>query len=157
MSQEIIFLLFLLLLGVFGKNDSIVISVIILLVIRFSGLGNNIFPVLDKQGIKVGIIIITVAVLTPIATGQISLLDMYHSLMSSYGLIALFAGILVAIFGAYGVQLLDQSPQVTISLVVGTILGVVFLKGVPVGPLIGAGIAMSIIRILELVNILNKS
>lgn len=147
--QEIVFLLILLALGLISKNQSIVISVIILLLIRYSGIGNKLFPVLDKHGINIGVIIITIAVLIPIATGEIQLTDLFESVKSNYGIIALASGIIVALFAAFGVQLLDKSPEITISLVLGTIFSVIFLKGIPVGPLIGAGIAMAVIRIFD--------
>lgn len=144
--QEILFLILLLGLGLLSKNQSIVVSVLVLLAIRFSGMGNKLFPLIDKQGVNIGVIIIMIAVLVPIATGEIRLADLFASVKSNHGFIALIAGIIVSLFAAYGVQLLDQSPQVTISLVIGTIFAVIFLKGIPVGPLIGAGIAMVLIQ-----------
>ena len=68
------------------------------------------------------------------------------------GIISLIAGILVAIFGTLGVKLLDQTPEVTISIIIGVILSIVFLKGMPVGPLIGAGIAMVVIKFVDFVK-----
>ena len=144
---EILFLIILLVLGLISKNQSIIFSVLILLVVRLSGLGDRLFPSIEKHGVNIGVIAITVAVLVPIATGKIQLMDLYVSLKSSSGVIALLSGILVALFASYGIQLLEQSPQVTTFLVLGTILAVLFFHGVSVGPLIGAGIAMVIMRI----------
>jgi len=147
--QELLFLYILLGLGIIGKNQSITIAVLFLLVLRVSGLGNKSFPVVEKYAMDFGIIAITVAVLVPIANGNIRLQDLFQSFTSSYGIIALIAGIIVALLGAYGLDLLNSSPQITISLVIGTILAVVFLKGLPVGPLIASGIAMVIIKLYE--------
>ncbi|KXG42826.1 DUF441 domain-containing protein [Tepidibacillus infernus] len=147
--NEIIFLILLLGIGLLSKNQSIVIAVAILLVIRLSHLGDRIFPLLDKHGMNIGIIMITIAVLVPIAKGKIQLQDLIESFKSSYGIIAIISGMIVALFAANGIQLLEKTPQITIALVLGTIFAVVFLKGIPVGPLIGAGIAVTLIKIFE--------
>ena len=65
--QEYIFLAILLVLGLISKNESIVISVIFLLVIRLSGFSDKVFPSIDKYGVKIVIIIIMICVLIPIA------------------------------------------------------------------------------------------
>ncbi|MEC0305084.1 DUF441 domain-containing protein, partial [Terribacillus saccharophilus] len=85
-----------------------------------------------------------------IASGEIGFKDLYASVKSYYAWVALAAGILVAILGKYGVNLMSTDPQVTVALVVGTILAVVLLNGVAVGPLIGAGIAYMIFQIVGL-------
>jgi len=48
-----------------------------------------------------------------------------------------------------GVKLLADDPQITTALVLGTILSVSIFKGVAVGPLIGAGIAYTAMKIFS--------
>lgn len=57
---------------------------------------------------------------------------------------------LVAVLSRYGISQLAAVPQVTVMLVMGTILGVVFLKGVAAGPVIASGMAYVIISLLGL-------
>lgn len=45
---------------------------------------------------------------------------------------------------------MKTDPHITIALVLGTIFAVVFLKGVAVGPLIAAGIAYMVMRVIQL-------
>jgi uncharacterized membrane protein (DUF441 family) len=151
-SSPTVFLLLLLGIGLVGKNQSIIIAICFLLVLRWTGLGQKVFPFLEDHGIHLGVIVITIAILAPIATGQISLQDLWDSMKSSYGMVALLAGFLVAILGGFGIKLLADDPQVTMALVLGTILAVAFFKGVAVGPLIGAGIAYLIMKAIELLN-----
>lgn len=109
-------------------------------------------PVLEymqTKGINLGVIVITVAVLVPIATGQIGFEQLKHSMMSYASWIAIGAGILVAVFGKYGVEYLKADPQMTASLVLGTVFAVAVFKGVAVGPLIGGGMAYVIVRFIE--------
>ena len=92
---------------------------------------------------------ITVAVLAPIATGKIGFAQLKDSLTSYAAWIAVVAGILVAIFGKYGVQFLQSDPQMTAALVLGTVLAVAIFQGVAVGPIIGGGIAYVLVKLFE--------
>jgi uncharacterized membrane protein (DUF441 family) len=138
--------------GLVGKNQSIIISICLLLFLRWTGIGQKAFPFLEDHGIQLGVTVITIAILAPIATGQISLLDLWDSMKSPFGVIALFAGFMVAILGGFGIKLLDSDPQVTMALVLGTIVAVTFFKGVAVGPLIGAGIAYFMMKAIEVLT-----
>ena len=55
-------------------------------------------------------------------------------------LTAFAVGILVAWLAGRGVPLMSTRPELVTGLLVGTIIGVAFLGGIPVGPLIAAGI-----------------
>lgn len=49
-------------------------------------------------------------------------------------------GLLVAWLGGRGVKLMSSQPDVVAGLLIGTVAGVALLRGVPVGPLIAAGL-----------------
>lgn len=152
MYQPYLFLLLLLAIGFAAKNQSLIISVILLLVLKVAGLDAKIFSTVQSKGINWGVTIITIAVLVPIATGQIGFKDLYESLKSPYAWIALASGIIVALLAKNGITLLASDPQITTALVLGTILAVSLFKGVAVGPLIGAGIAWMAMKIVEWVT-----
>ncbi|AEP01697.1 MULTISPECIES: DUF441 domain-containing protein [Heyndrickxia] len=152
MYQPYLFLLLLLAIGFAAKNQSLIISVIVLLVLKVAGLDAKIFSTVQSKGINWGVTIITIAVLVPIATGQIGFKDLYESLKSPYAWIALASGIIVALLAKNGITLLASDPQITTALVLGTILAVSLFKGVAVGPLIGAGIAWMAMKIVEWVT-----
>ena len=61
-------------------------------------------------------------------------------LLAWKSLIAIAIGILVAYLGGRGALLMGSQPTVVAGLLIGTVLGVALFKGVPVGPLIAAGI-----------------
>ena len=56
----------------------------------------------------------------------------------------------MAVLSRQGVSLLAATPQVTVALLFGTILGVVLLNGVAAGPVIASGITYCIISILHI-------
>ena len=55
----------------------------------------------------------------------------------------------VAIFGYLGVGYMKASPEVATALIIGTMIGVFFFKGVPVGPLIASGVVYVIMSIAQ--------
>ena len=93
---------------------------------------------MEKNGVSLGIILLTIGVLSPLASGKVTLG------MADFGnwkvLTAMGVGVAVAWLGGRGVTLMLNQPGVVPGLIVGTVIGVAFLKGVPVGPLIAAGI-----------------
>lgn len=125
-------------------------AIVFLLVIKLVGLGDKWFPHIQGQGINWGVTIITIAVLVPIATGEIGFKQLFDSLKSPYAWIALVSGVVVALIAKNGLTLLSSEPHITAALVIGTILAVAVFKGVAVGPLIGAGIAYFAIKLVEL-------
>lgn len=86
-------------------------------------------PTIQAKGINWGVTVISVAILIPIATGQIGFKDLVKTFKSPAGWIAIIAGIAVAILSRYGVDQLAAVPQVTVALVLGIIIGVVVFKG----------------------------
>lgn len=139
MSQSIIILLAVALLGLIGKNGTVTVAACVLLVFRLIA-GERHIPLLEEYTLKAGITIITLAVLLPFATGEVGIQSLWSSLKSSPGLLAVVVGVVIAYLGGKGVVFLTNQPQVLVGLLIGTIIGVAFCKGVPVGPLIGAGI-----------------
>lgn len=133
-----LFLVALILLGVLGNNNSITISATVLLLMQQTVL-NKYIPHLEKYGLTIGIIILTIGVLSPIVSGKIALPNL-TTLLNWKMLLAILAGISVAWLGGRGINLMGNQPVLVTGLLIGTIIGVAFLKGVPVGPLIAAGI-----------------
>jgi uncharacterized membrane protein (DUF441 family) len=149
-NQATLFLLILLAIGWLGKNQSLMIAVGVLLIIKLTGLDVKLFPHIQSKGIHWGVTIITIAVLVPIATGEIGFKDLLDSVKSTYAWIALASGIAVALIAKNGLTLLADDPHITTALVLGTILSVVLFQGVAVGPLIGAGIAYMAMKIFKI-------
>ncbi|WP_243291240.1 DUF441 domain-containing protein [Bacillus sp. FJAT-47783] len=149
-SQSTLFLLLLLIIGFIAKNQSLIIAVSVLLIIKWIGLDDKLLPPIQKSGINWGVTVITIAVLVPIATGEIGFKQLIDSLKSPYAWIALLSGIAVALIAKNGLSLLANDPHITTALVLGTILAVALFKGVAVGPLIGAGIAYLAMQLVKL-------
>ncbi|QLB20164.1 hypothetical protein A6B43_00725 [Vespertiliibacter pulmonis] len=131
-------LVILILLGLFSQNSAITISAAILLIMQQTLLSQYL-PVIDKYGLKIGIIILTIGVLSPLVSGKIAMPSL-TTFLNWKMFIAIIAGVAVAWLGGRGISLMTSQPVLVTGLLLGTIFGVAFLKGVPVGPLIAAGI-----------------
>ncbi len=138
-GQVGVLLLAIILLGIVGHNYVVAVAAGVLLALRLLH-GEALFPILEKNALNVGIGIITLAILIPIASGGIGWSELFGTLASPTGLVAIATGIFVAYLGGRGVGFLTIQPQVMVGLMVGTIVGVAFFRGVPVGPLIAGGL-----------------
>ena len=148
-TQPFIFLLLLLAISLIAKNQSLMIAAIILIGLKLVGLDSKGFSYIQSKGINWGITVITIAVLAPIASGEIGFKELIDAFKSPNAWIALASGMAVALIAKGGVGLLAREPHITTVLVIGTILAVSLFRGVAVGPLIGAGIAYMVMRLLD--------
>ncbi len=147
--EPFLFLGLLLVIALIAKNQSLIIAVGVLVILKVLGFDSKIFSYIQGKGINWGVTIITIAVLAPIASGDIGFKDLSGAFKTPYAWIALISGIFVALLAKGGVTLLAADPHITTALVLGTILAVSIFKGVAVGPLIGAGIAFAAMRFFE--------
>ncbi|MEG9546034.1 DUF441 domain-containing protein [Mannheimia sp. HC-2023] len=136
-------LVVLIVLGLVSQNNAVTISAAVLLIMQQTLLSKYI-PFIDQYGLKIGIIILTIGVLSPLVSGRIMLPEL-NQLLNWKMLVSIIAGVLVAWLGGRGVGLMGNQPVLVTGLLIGTIIGVALFKGVPVGPLIAAGILSLII------------
>lgn len=149
MHWENLPLLVILALSVIGNNHSVSIAATILLLIKLLGL-DTWFPAIEQHGISLGIIILTLAVLTPLAQGRIPISGIVDAFKTPIGLVSIAIGIFVAWVAAQGIPFMKDMPEAVTALVVGTIIGVCFFHGLAVGPLIAAGIVSLVTSVLGL-------
>lgn len=151
MSSDLLPLLIILILGVLANNTSVGIAATTLLLLKLLGLSNW-FDAIESKGLSIGITILTIAILTPVASGRITLLNMLESFKNPVGLLAVAAGVFAAWAGGRGISFINNSPEIITSIIIGTIAGVCFLDGVPVGPLIAGGLVYMAMSITKLWN-----
>ncbi|GAA5556410.1 hypothetical protein Asch01_01112 [Acinetobacter schindleri] len=139
LDLNLLVLLILLACGIFSHNSAVTIAAAVLIVLKITPL-SSLLPYVQAHGLNIGIIILTIGVLTPIASGKISGESILKSFLSWKSLLAIAIGVFVAWLGGRGVKLMSNQPDVVAGLLLGTVAGVAVLRGVPVGPLIAAGI-----------------
>ncbi|WP_159566695.1 DUF441 domain-containing protein [Budvicia diplopodorum] len=143
-DPTLIILLVLAGLGILSHNNTVTIAILVLLILRLTPL-EAAFPTVQKYGLTVGITILTIAVMAPLANGKMTPAMLMQVFVNWKSLTAIVIGIAVAWLGGRGVVLMASQPTIVAGLLVGTIIGVAFFKGIPVGPLIAAGMVSLII------------
>lgn len=126
-------------LGIISHNNTVTVAILVLLIIRLTPM-EQYFPWVEKQGLTIGIIILTIGVLAPVASGTLSASTVLHSFLHWKSLLAIVIGVVVSWLGGRGVSLMSRQPSVVAGLLVGTVLVVALFRGVPVGALIAAGL-----------------
>lgn len=72
------------------------------------------------------------------------------NLITLNGIISFLCGIIVVLLASKGINLLKKDTHSLTGIIIGSIIGVTFLGGIPVGPLVASGIAYEIIKITKL-------
>jgi uncharacterized membrane protein (DUF441 family) len=104
-------------------------------------------PTIERRGLELGLLFLTMGVLVPFAGERIHLRDVVSVFSTWPGIFALIGGALATYMNSKGLDLLKVDPQLIIGLVIGSIFGIVFLRGIPVGPLMAAGITALFLKI----------
>ncbi len=151
MNWDSLPILVVLVLSVIGNNHTVAIAALVLLLVQKLGFVTWL-PIIESYGMNLGIIILTLAVLSPLAQGRISATEVLGIFKDPAGIIAIIIGITVAWIAGNGVVFMKEAPEITTALIVGTIVGVCFFRGLPVGPLIAGGMVALIVNLMDLLK-----
>ena len=94
-DPTLLILLALAALGFVSHNTTVAISILVLIIVRVTPL-NTFFPWIEKQGLTIGIIILTIGVMAPIASGTLPASTLLHSFVNWKSLIAIAVGVFVS-------------------------------------------------------------
>jgi len=148
-----ILLVLILLIGIFTRNPVLAGAAVLVLALG----GKPLRPVLllfYQRGVLLGLLLLTAAVLAPLMIGELGLADIASSLFSPYGLAAVLGGVLSSIMNRRGVALLQLEPSLAAGVVLGSLISIAFFEGIPVGPVMAAGLTSVLIAILRGLNML---
>lgn len=138
----------LILIGIFGKSHIVATAACILLIIKLTRI-YSLFPLLDRRGLELGLLFLMISVLVPFATEKVSPRDIWHCFTTVPGILAILGGALATYMNGQGLNLLKLDPELMAGLVVGGIIGIVFFRGQPVGPLMAAGLTAFFMKVFQ--------
>ncbi|SCG82780.1 protein of unknown function DUF441 [Proteiniborus sp. DW1] len=146
-----IMLITILAIAIFGKANSVAVAVCILLIVKLLNLDQFIYPVIEKNGVSWGLILLTAAILIPIANGNVTVKNIKDVLASWIGITALILSFFTTYLSGLGLNYLtvQGNNDVIPAMIFGSVLAAVFLGGVPVGPLITSGILALLVKIIK--------
>lgn len=155
LNAENIGLVVLLLLGLWARSSLIAAAAAVLLLIRLARL-EFLLPMLERRGVEIGLLFLTVAMLVPFALGQVSLREVGRSLLTVPGILAIVGGAVATHLNGRGLGMLVSHSELMIAMIVGSIVGIVLWGGIPVGPLMAAGLTYLMLEIVQLVSRLHS-
>jgi uncharacterized membrane protein (DUF441 family) len=150
MSAEVI-LVVLIIIGIIGRAPLISASACILLILKLIHL-THYFPLIERRGLEIGLLFLMLSVLIPFAKEEVGPKDIIQSILSVPGFLAFLGGVLATYLNGDGLRMLKLQPQLIIGLVIGSIIGIVFFKGIPVGPLMAAGLTAFFLKLLRMIS-----
>ncbi|HEX6971268.1 MAG TPA: DUF441 family protein, partial [Limnochordia bacterium] len=103
---------------------------------------------IDDYSLPAGVVLMLLALMLPFGRNAMGLGRSFGTLITVDGILATLIGVFAAYLGAEGIRLLEGRPEVLIGLVVGTMAGVAFFHGIPIGPLVTAGAISLIYRLV---------
>lgn len=149
MDFGVILLVVMLLFSIIGKNNSVAAAITLLLTIKLLNL-EIINQYISKNGINLGIIVLTMGALSPLALNKVSLNDFVNATKSIEGIITIAAGIIVAILASIGLDTMKIDTNGVVGVLLGTVIGVSFFRGAPIGPMIALGITTILLKIFRI-------
>jgi uncharacterized membrane protein (DUF441 family) len=141
-----VLLVILIIIGLIGRSPIITTAACVLLVVKLINL-DRFLPSLERRGLELGLLFLTIGVLVPFASERISYKDVLSVFTTWPGIIALTGGAIATYMNGKGLELLKIDPQLIVGLVIGSIFGILFMRGIPVGPLMAAGITAFLLKI----------
>lgn len=146
MNGELL-LVVLIIVGLVGRSHIITTAACVLLIVKLIHL-ERYLPTIERRGLELGLLFLTMGVLVPFASNKISFKEVLSVFTTWPGIIALTGGAVATYMNGKGLDLLKVDPQLIVGLVIGSIFGILFLRGIPVGPLMAAGITALILKIV---------
>ncbi|MCW9132125.1 DUF441 domain-containing protein [Bacillus paramycoides] len=95
---------------------------------------------IQQYSFPIGIFFLMLFLLVPITSGKITSENVMKLITSPIGLGSILAGFTVSYIGGKGVGVLPMNPTILLGVLIGTLIAVLFTKGLPAGLIIAAGI-----------------
>jgi len=95
---------------------------------------------IQQYSFTIGIFFLMLFLLVPITSGKITSEHVIKLITSPIGLGSILAGFTVSYIGGKGVGVLPMNPTILLGVLIGTLVAVLFTKGLPAGLIIAAGI-----------------
>ncbi|HZK17805.1 MAG TPA: DUF441 domain-containing protein [Clostridia bacterium] len=151
MTPEIVLLFALLAVGIFAHSNLIAIAAFILIVIKLVNF-TFLFPLLETRGLEIGLLFLLLSIMVPLAAGKITGKEIIYNLSSLPGIIAIISGALATHLNSEGLKLMQLEPEIIFGMLIGAVIGIVFFGGMPVGPLMAAGVTALFLEVINLLR-----
>lgn len=145
---ESVLLLTLSALGLAGGNEAVGLAALLALAVRAVG-PPGMAEGVARHATQVGVLLLVLGLLLPAVSGTVGAPQLFARVaLTRTGLVSFVVGLVSSRLAADGIALMRERPEVLLGLVVGSLTGVWALGGIPVGPLVAAGLVALVARLL---------
>lgn len=141
-------LIIIFLIAVLTKNNLLAAASAIVMAMGLLGL-DRFMPLLEQRGVEAGLLFLTMSILAPFSSGRITLKSVSSSLLTPVGLLAVLGGMLGSYLNGQGLDMVSVKPEVIPGILLGVMLGIWFCGGIPVGPIMAAGITAVLVSLFQ--------
>ena len=145
------FLILFIVVGVVSRVNIVSVAASLLLILRMLRL-ERYFPMLERRSLELGLLFLMISILVPLANGKVNGKETAEAIFSVAGIATILGGIVATVINNRGLILLQTNPSLLLSIVVGTVVGIVLFRGMPVGPLMAAALAAVTIGLIDLIG-----
>lgn len=150
-SAENIGLVVFVVLGLAARSNLVAAAASILLVIRLTHLSFLLHGI-ERRGVELGLLFLTLAMLVPFAQGKINYKEIVRGMFTVPGILALVGGAVATHLNGRGLHMITEQSHLMVSLIVGSIIGIVVWGGIPVGPLMAAGVTYVLLEVVTYIS-----
>lgn len=137
-------------LSLIGKNKPMTIGGIIVLILSFIN-NQSLNRYLKDNLIDIGLIFLMVWLLLPIIDNNTQIHNP-KAFININGIVSFLCGLFVVTVAGKGLSYLNANTPAIGGIILGSIIGVLFFDGIPVGMLTASGIAYLIIKIIKVLS-----
>lgn len=138
MSQAGLALLLIFFLSLLFKDAVLAVAAMLLFVLSMV-LDRDTLSAISRPAFSLGIFFLMVFILMPVASEKVKLADLLVHLKNPMFFAAIGVAAAISYLGGRGISFMQQ-PHVLFAVVIGTLIGVLFFRGLPAGLVIAAGI-----------------
>lgn len=102
---------------------------------------------LSRPAFLLGIFFLMVFIMMPVATEKVRLSSLMEQFKNPIFFLTIATAAIISYFGGRGISFMQQ-PHILFAVVLGTLIGVLFLRGLPAGLIIAAGIVSVVAGIM---------
>ncbi|HJV47516.1 MAG TPA: DUF441 family protein [Bacillota bacterium] len=138
-TQAVIFLI--LIAGAFALLKDYVLATATILVLGVYLLQiQTVTTAFQKYSLNIGLFFLMIFLLFPMTNEKLNLVELSKQLFTPIGAFSLLAGFIVSYIGGKGLGVLPTQPVIMFAVIIGTLVAVLFFKGLPAGLIIAAGV-----------------
>ena len=148
LSKIILIVLFIL--SLINKNKSLTGAAFIIFIISLIDNGKS-AEFIEKHFMNLGMTFLMIWMLVPLIKQTTIESININQLLNVRSIISIIAGISAVLIASKGVTFLKLNSDTMPGILIGSIIGVTFLGGVPVGPLIASGMVFGILKLINFI------